>query len=143
MFRSGRIPESQGDTWKDIDLALRIGARGLRPGRSLPQLLAKRRGARNLPGTPPLTEALILKWADRCFRRTGQWPRFNSGEVPGRTGETWAAVDAALRDGTRGLPGSHIVFTPKEEGVYRITATSFEQRGRGAYTLTIRAIAGK
>jgi hypothetical protein len=107
MFRSGRIPESQGDTWKDIDLALRIGARGLRPGRSLPQLLAKRRGARNLPGTPPLTEALILKWADRCFRRTGQWPRFNSGEVPGRTGETWAAVDAALRDGTRGLPGGY------------------------------------
>jgi serine/threonine protein kinase/Flp pilus assembly protein TadD len=42
-----------------------------------------------------------------------------------------------------GNQDSHIVFTPKEEGVYRITATSFEQRGRGAYTLTIRAIAGK
>jgi hypothetical protein len=35
---------------------------------------------------------------------------------------------------------SRIVFTPKEAGVYRIIATSFEQRGRGAYTLTIRAV---
>jgi Bacterial pre-peptidase C-terminal domain len=35
---------------------------------------------------------------------------------------------------------SRIIFTPKEAGVYRITATSFEQRGRGAYTLTIRAV---
>jgi Flp pilus assembly protein TadD/serine/threonine protein kinase len=35
---------------------------------------------------------------------------------------------------------SRIVFAPKESGVYRITATSFEQRGRGAYTLTIRSV---
>jgi hypothetical protein len=37
---------------------------------------------------------------------------------------------------------SRIVFSPKQDGVYRITATSFEQGGRGAYTLTIRAIKG-
>ncbi len=35
---------------------------------------------------------------------------------------------------------ARISFTPKSTGVYRITATSFEQRGRGAYTLTIRAV---
>ncbi len=35
---------------------------------------------------------------------------------------------------------ARIEFTPKKPGVYRITATSFEQRGRGAYTLTIRAV---
>jgi len=35
---------------------------------------------------------------------------------------------------------SRIICTPKEAGVYRITATSFEQRGRGAYSLTIRAV---
>jgi hypothetical protein len=38
---------------------------------------------------------------------------------------------------------SRIIFTPKESGTYRITATSFEQRGRGAYTLAVRAVAGK
>jgi tetratricopeptide (TPR) repeat protein len=38
---------------------------------------------------------------------------------------------------------SRIIFTPNEDGVYRITATSFQERGRGAYTLTVRAVAGK
>jgi tetratricopeptide (TPR) repeat protein len=33
---------------------------------------------------------------------------------------------------------SRIVFTAREDGVYRIIATSFQQRGRGAYTLVIR-----
>ncbi len=40
-------------------------------------------------------------------------------------------------------PDVRILFAPQADGVYRITATSFEQRGRGAYTLTIRAVAGK
>src|SRR5262249_23173533 len=31
-----------------------------------------------------------------------------------------------------------IIFTPKEDGLYRIIATSFQQQGRGAYALTIR-----
>ena len=35
---------------------------------------------------------------------------------------------------------SRIIYTPKAAGVYRIIATSFEQRGRGVYTLTIRAV---
>jgi tetratricopeptide (TPR) repeat protein/tRNA A-37 threonylcarbamoyl transferase component Bud32 len=38
---------------------------------------------------------------------------------------------------------SRILFTPKEDGTYRIIATSFQQRGSGAYTLTIRAFAAK
>ncbi len=33
---------------------------------------------------------------------------------------------------------SHILFTPTADGTYRIIATAFEQRGIGAYTLTIR-----
>lgn len=47
----------------------------------------------------------ILAWATRHRESTGQWPMRNSGEIPGTLGITWAAVDAALRDGTRGLPG--------------------------------------
>jgi hypothetical protein len=104
--QSGPIPEAtHGDTWKDIDTALRLGLRGLHPGRSLPQLLARSKGARNLPGTPPLTVELILRWADRHKLRTGAWPRINSGPVIGQPGETWAAVQAVLANGARGLRG--------------------------------------
>jgi len=38
---------------------------------------------------------------------------------------------------------SRLAFTPKEAGAYRIVATSFEQRGVGAYTLVIREWAAK
>jgi hypothetical protein len=59
-----------------------------------------------------------------------------------------------LRDGKGELLGQHhdpaptsrdsrLVFTPKETGTYRLVAASFSNWGRGAYTLTIRAIAGK
>jgi tetratricopeptide (TPR) repeat protein len=33
---------------------------------------------------------------------------------------------------------SRLVFTPENDGVYRLVATSFEQRGVGPYTLTVR-----
>jgi hypothetical protein len=77
----------------------------LRAGRSLPQLLAQRRGVRNLPGTPPLTVETILAWADTHHDATGQWPRLDSGPVIGQPGETWNAVQAAHTNGARGLPG--------------------------------------
>jgi len=44
--------------------------------------------------------------------------------------------------GVRNL-NSRLIFTPKEDAVYRLIATSFEQRGAGAYTLTIREFAAK
>jgi hypothetical protein len=106
LIESGRIPESPGrDTWKDIDLALRIGARGLRRGRSLPQLLARRRRVRNLPGTPALSVEQILAWADEQHRRSGRWPSVESGAVAGHPDETWIGVNSALRLGLRGLVG--------------------------------------
>lgn len=43
-------------------------------------------------------------------------------------------------DASAGTLDARIVFTPKTTGVYRITATSFQGQGRGAYTLTIRVI---
>jgi hypothetical protein len=36
---------------------------------------------------------------------------------------------------------SWILFTPKEDGRYRLIAKSFEHRGSGAYTLSIREFA--
>jgi hypothetical protein len=38
---------------------------------------------------------------------------------------------------------SRLIFTPRESGIFRIAATSFQERGRGAYTLTIRSVGGK
>jgi len=50
-----------GTTWRQIDNALRLGLRGLPGGSSLAQLLAHRRGYRNVRALPPLTEELILR----------------------------------------------------------------------------------
>ena len=38
---------------------------------------------------------------------------------------------------------SRIIFTCKQDGSYRIVATSFQQAGRGAYVLTIREFPAK
>jgi hypothetical protein len=49
--------------------------------------------------------AQILRWAGAHRRRTGDWPSARSGPVAGAPGLTWRAVDAALAEGCRGLPG--------------------------------------
>ena len=53
----------------------------------------------------PLTVARILEWADEHHARTGAWPSARSGAVATFAGQTWAAANAALRHGLRGLPG--------------------------------------
>jgi hypothetical protein len=52
-----------------------------------------------------LTVEEVLAWADEHFARTGSWPHTRSGPVGGRPGLSWLAVDSALRQGLRGLPG--------------------------------------
>lgn len=102
--RSGPIPDSGGESWRTIELALRAGKRGLRRS-SLAQLFARHRGRRNHMALRPLTIGRILHWADAHRRRTGRWPKVDSGPVGGAAGETWRAVNAALGLGLRGLPG--------------------------------------
>lgn len=103
---SGDIPDSGGETWLGIDTALHRGGRGFLSGGgdSLARLLA-RHGVRNRVAAPPLTEELILSWADAHHRRTGRWPRAKDGPVLDAPGETWGAVQMALKRGNRGLPG--------------------------------------
>ncbi len=102
---SGTIPDSGGEKWLSVDNALRLGLRGLPGHSSLAQVLARCRGVRNRKRLPPLTEQAILAWADAWKVRTGQWPRGRSGQIPEAPGETWTAVDMALRRGLRGLAG--------------------------------------
>jgi hypothetical protein len=53
----------------------------------------------------PLTEELISSWVDAHHQRTGEWPKHNSGEIPGTSGITWRYVSYALAVGRGGLPG--------------------------------------
>jgi hypothetical protein len=97
------LPE--GERWRNIDQALRVGLRGLSGGDSLARLLGRERFVRNVQALPPLTEAQILHWARAHRKRRGRWPSESAGRVEGTQGEVWRNIDAALREGTRGLPG--------------------------------------
>jgi hypothetical protein len=113
--RTGRWPRYSDEpvernnhiTWSAVDRALRLGIRGLRGGSSLPRLLDERRGVRNHSNLPLLSIPKILAWADAHHRRTGRWPSAKIGLVHGGNGDTWLAVNSALRDGRRGLPGGY------------------------------------
>jgi hypothetical protein len=102
---SGPVADAPGETWKGVDQALRGGYRGLRGGTTLARLLARRCGIRNRANLPRLTEEQLLAWADTHFRRTRAWPTSQSGPIMGSQGETWRAVDLALRGGYRGFKG--------------------------------------
>lgn len=102
--KSGAVEESLEETWKGIYLALYHGRRGLPGGSSLAQLLAEHRGVRNHLDLPSLTIDQILRWVDEHYQNTGKWPTTVSGRVNEVSGETWLAIDAALRSGRRGLP---------------------------------------
>jgi hypothetical protein len=102
---AGPIADAPGETWKAVDMALHFGYRGLKGGITLARFLAQRRGARNRTNLPRLTYPQILAWADAYFQRTRTWPKGSSGPIADAPGETWAAVEVALRWGHRGLPG--------------------------------------
>ncbi len=94
-----------GMNWRKIDNALRYGAWGLEGGTSLAAILEKHRGVRNRANLPKLTDDIILGWIDAHRKRTGEWPNASSGPISDASGETWHNVDAALRQGIRGLRG--------------------------------------
>jgi hypothetical protein len=102
---SGPVEGQPGEDWANVDAALRGGWRGLRKGSSLPRLLDRHRKVVNTRARPPLSEALILTWADEHHRRTGSWPRRDDGAIRGSKGDTWLAVDTALSRERRGLVG--------------------------------------
>lgn len=102
---SGTIPGESGESWRGVETALRDGKRGFQGGSSLAQLFALYRARRNHLGLRPYKIAEILAWADGYYRRMGRWPKHNSGPVFEAPHENWRKIDAALRMGTRGLPG--------------------------------------
>jgi hypothetical protein len=101
---SGTVLAAPGEVWSNIDAALKQGARGLPGGDTLQRLLARRRRVHS-GAVPQLSERLILSWADAHHRATGRWPQAASGRVAASPRETWRAIQEALRQGLRGLPG--------------------------------------
>jgi hypothetical protein len=83
-------------------------ATGIPGGDSLSALLARQRGGRSWAHRPKLQSTQILNWADEYRLRNGTWPSADSGTIPNSDGDTWAAVDAALVAGNRGLPPSSV-----------------------------------
>ena len=61
---SGEVLNAPGEKWMNIHAVLYAGGRGLPGGSSLAQLLAEKRGVRNVQDLPNLTVEQILKWAD-------------------------------------------------------------------------------
>ena len=102
---SGVIPEAPHETWKRINDALIKGTRLLPGGSSLARLLAKHFGVRNRKALPPFDVETILQWADGYYARHDRWPTCWSGKIEDAPGETWLAVDAAFKQGGRGLAG--------------------------------------
>lgn len=107
---SGPVHQAPGETWAGIDAALQKGCRGLTAGTSLAQLLAERLGVRNRKALPRLQKHDISAWAVAHRDRHGKWPNEKSGPIEDAPGETWAGVNAALREGLRGLPGGRSLF---------------------------------
>jgi hypothetical protein len=101
---AGPVLDAPGLTWAAVNTGLVKGYRGLPGGSSLARLLSERRGRPRRSAGRPLTVAQILGWAERHRRRTGRWPRADSGPVPDAPGENWGAINLALWKGHRGLP---------------------------------------
>ncbi len=109
--KSGPIPGARyGETWATVTTALIDGTRGLAGYGSLARLLARERGVPNRKARPPLSEARIARWARAHRSRTGRWPGHLDGAIVGSGGETWSAVESALKAGGRGLPGGDSLY---------------------------------
>jgi len=102
--KSGEILSQDGLTWCDVNNCLRNGERGLPGGDSLALLLARLCGQKK-GRRPAFTLKDILAWARDHRGRTGRWPSASSGPVTASPGDTWNAINLALTQGNRGLPG--------------------------------------
>jgi hypothetical protein len=104
-WSSGPVRGAPGETWPSLDVALRVGRRGLPGGNALARLLAEYRGAPNIYTQPQLSAEQILAWAEAHRAAKNHWPSSRSGPVLHADGEHWGSIETALREGYRGLPG--------------------------------------
>jgi len=126
---SGPVPGTD-ETFIGLDQALRDGRRRLPAGLSIARLASRYLGHRSKRDLPPLSEKLILRWADEHKRRTGRWPTESSGEIESAPGEKWINVTAALRSGLRTLRGGSSLHQLLKK-YRRISRSRLGRRARG------------
>jgi hypothetical protein len=63
----------------------------------------------------PLTEEMILAWADEHHEEAGEWPVVSSGPVISAPEEKWGNLNQVLTMGLRGLPGGSSLAQILEE----------------------------
>jgi len=102
---SGPVDAAPGETWREIDKSLRRGYRSIGTKTSLSLLLFERRTVPHILHMTPLTEELILLWADAYKAQSGKWPTRDSGAISGTESEYWSRIDSSLIQGNRSLPG--------------------------------------
>jgi hypothetical protein len=98
---AGEVPYAPGETWGAVDRALRDGLRELGGGSSLAKLVGQVSGRT----TRELTLELVETWVRAFVETNGRAPRKSDEHEGLPPGERWEAIDAALRRGTRRLPG--------------------------------------
>lgn len=107
---SDGVPGLPNETWIGINSALHRGLRGLPNGSSLSKVLRPLReklGIKNNNEKAPLSVAKIVTAARLFYREHGILPSQSTTDpVPGMKGENWSAINANLKQGGRGLPGS-------------------------------------
>src|SRR5262245_28263656 len=115
---AGRIVGARNESWAGVAYALSRGKRGLKKGTPLARLLRRERGV--ICRRAALTEATILQWAEAHRRRSGTWPSPYGGTIPDAPGETWPAINAALKMGVGGLSrGSSLDKLLAKHGIQR------------------------
>lgn len=93
-----------GGTWCAINSLLDRGGRGLPGGTSLAELRRKITGEQYSRKFEQLSEECIWKWMQEYKEMNGKYPVQNErSECP--DGSKWIAINASLRQGSRGLPG--------------------------------------
>ena len=102
---AGPIVGTRGEVWLNVAAALAMGTRGLPGGDTLARLLERCLGVPNPANRPRMTEQQILGWADTFHTKTDRWPHADVVPTEAAPGETWCAIDDALRVGLRGLAG--------------------------------------
>ena len=94
---SGKVREGSGDKWMALDMALKLGLRGLPGGTTLSRLIAANRVVHVDRTRKKITFDQISEWVDAYHARTGEWPQGESGEIPEAPGETWRKIDSLIR----------------------------------------------
>ncbi len=96
------VPGMNGESWRQIDAACRLGYRSLTKGRTLIKILEPLK--RELGLSSDLSQTAIIAAAREFYKLQGCLPSCSSREqVPGLNGDTWFSIDDAARHGRRSL----------------------------------------